>query len=266
MQFINPKLILINPYQPRKVFREEDLYNLAESIKEYGILQPLLVRKVEDKYYLIAGERRLRAALLLKLDTVPVLVDDFSNVDIAVVALVENIQRKNLNAIEEALGYRGLIEEFHLTQEALAKKIGKSRVYVANILRLLHLSDKIQKLLLDNKISYGVVKPLISIKDEEVQNSFAEKILKENLTARKVEKLVRDYLKKGTEKKVAPKEKYRYLEEICSRRLGTKVKISKQKNKAKLEIEFYSEEDLNRIIDILNPRDREITKVKNFCI
>lgn len=274
MEYLDPQIIAANPYQPRLEFTGEELHALARSIKEYGILQPLVVRKTEEGYQLIAGERRLRAARLLKLTKVPVIVADFTDQASATLALIENIQRQNLNPLEEALGYKLLREEFALTQEDIARKTGKSRSYIANILRLLHLAPGVQHLLLQNRLTMGQAKPLLAVTDQHSQLNLAHSIIEKNLSARQVEKLVKKAkILSAVKDNINNKEReissdyQKYLEDMLRRRLGTDVKLKLGENKSTLELTFYSQEDLERLLDIIDPPQQEETKTpKGFCI
>lgn len=234
-----------NPYQPRNVFDEQSLEGLVNSIKEHGIIQPLVVTKISDDFYeLIVGERRLRAAKILNLEKVPVIIRSVESSKKLELSLIENIQRKDLNPIERARAYQRLIDEFNLTQEEVAKKIGKARATVANTLRLLTLSTPIQKAIENEKISEGHAKILLSLDSLEKQEAMLKRILGVGLTVREVEQLVVSKRKKPVFKDLVLKEKEDRLQEA----LGTKVTIKKRGKKGKIIIEFYSEEDLENLI------------------
>lgn len=243
-----------NKEQPRKNFDEDSLHELAESIKQYGVIQPLLLQKRDNYYEIIAGERRWRAARIAGLKEVPAIIKEYSTQEIVEIALIENIQREDLNPIEEALAFEKLIKEFSLKQDEVAERVSKSRTAVTNSLRLLKLGSGVQQMLIDDIISSGHARALISIEDKELQYSLATKILDEKLSVRETEKLIKKLLEN---KPVKPqvKEKtdiiYKDLEEKIKSILGSKVSINKKaKNKGKIEIEYYSNEELDRIIDL----------------
>lgn len=247
-----------NREQPRKKFDEDALLELAESLKQYGILQPLLVQKRDDYYEIIAGERRWRAAKLAGLKEVPVIVKDLSDQEIMEISLIENIQREDLNPIEEAHAYKRLLTEFNLKQDEVAERVSKSRSAITNSMRLLKLCDKVQQMIIDEKLTMGHVRPLIGIEDPEEQYAIAQKIFDERLTVRETEKL----LKKIQKEKENPKKKedssvsmdflYENLEEQMKQILGTKVNIHpKKNNKGKIEIEYYSQDELNRLLELI---------------
>ena len=247
-----------NREQPRKKFDEDALLELAESLKQYGILQPLLVQKRDDYYEIIAGERRWRAAKLAGLKEVPVIVKELSDQEIMEISLIENIQREDLNPIEEAHAYKRLLTEFNLKQDEVAERVSKSRSAITNSMRLLKLCDKVQHMIIDEKLTMGHVRPLIGIEDPEEQYAIAQKIFDERLTVRETEKL----LKKIQKEKENPKKKedssvsmdflYENLEEQMKQILGTKVNIHpKKNNKGKIEIEYYSQDELNRLLELI---------------
>ncbi len=247
-----------NREQPRKKFDEDALLELAESLKQYGILQPLLVQKRDDYYEIIAGERRWRAAKLAGLKEVPVIVKELSDQEIMEISLIENIQREDLNPIEEAHAYKRLLTEFNLKQDEVAERVSKSRSAITNSMRLLKLCDKVQQMIIDEKLTMGHVRPLIGIEDPEEQYAIAQKIFDERLTVRETEKL----LKKIQKEKENPKKKedssvsmdflYENLEEQMKQILGTKVNIHpKKNNKGKIEIEYYSQDELNRLLELI---------------
>ena len=245
-----------NRKQPRKIFDEEALNELAESIKQFGVIQPLVVQKREGYYEIIAGERRWRAAKLAGIKEIPVVIKDYSEEEIMEIALIENIQREDLNPIEEANAYKRLVEEYKLKQDELAKKVSKSRAAITNSMRLLKLCDEVQKMLSDGMISSGHARTLIAIEDKEKQIQIAKKIFENRLSVRETEKLVKDLLE--PKKIVKPEEKpddfiYKNLENRMKEVLGTKVKINrKSDNKGKIEIEYYSVEELERIMSIIH--------------
>ena len=253
------KISLVEPNreQPRKHFDEDGLLELAESIKQYGILQPLLVQEKNGYYEIIAGERRWRAAKLAGLKEVPVIVRNLNEQQIVEISLIENIQRENLNPIEEAQAFRRLMEEFHLKQDEIAERVSKSRTAVTNSMRLLKLSKQVQQMVIDEMISTGHARCLISIENEEMQHQIALRIFDEKLSVRETENLVRKLLQ---EKDTPPKKEkdpvlsaiYADLAEQMKRIFGTKVEIhQKNDQKGKIEIEYYSQEELNRLIELI---------------
>lgn len=247
-----------NREQPRKNFDEDALLELSDSIKMYGILQPLLVQDKDEYYEIIAGERRWRAAKMAKIKEVPVIIKNFTEQEILEISLIENIQREDLNPIEEAIAYKRLLEEFHLKQDEIAERVSKSRTAVTNSMRLLKLSDDVQQMLIDDMISSGHARALLAIDNPEKQYSIAQKIFDEKLSVRDTEKLV----KKIENEKENPVKKeeiidtkldiiYQDLEEKMKNILGTKVMIHKKDaNKGKIEIEYYSPEELDRIMEL----------------
>ena len=245
-----------NRDQPRKHFSEEGIEELASSIKQYGIIQPLLVQKREDYYEIIAGERRWRAAMKAGLKEVPVIVKDYSNREAVEISLIENIQREDLNPIEEALAYDRLIQEFELTQEQVAGRVSKSRSAVTNSLRLLKLADDVRQMVIAGDISEGHARTLLGLPNEEMQRLLAERIVKEKLSVRETEKLVKK-LTSNTPKKTKARDYQKEailgnLSEQLKVILGTKVSITeKGKSKGKIEIEYYSDDELNRIFEML---------------
>ena len=245
-----------NVNQPRKQFDEDALLELSESIKQYGVLQPLLVSDKKDYYEIIAGERRWRAAKLAGLKEIPVIVKEFSEQELVEISLIENIQREDLNPVEEAMAYKRLIDEFHLKQNEIAERVGKSRTAVTNAMRLLKLSEKVQQMLIDEMITAGHARAILSIADKEKQESIAMKIFDEKLSVRETEALVKRMLEPP---KTAKKSKfssaedaiYESLEEKMKSIMGTRVQIHRKKNdKGKIEIEYYSKDELERIIDL----------------
>ena len=242
-----------NRDQPRKNFDEDALLELSDSIKQFGVLQPLLVRKRKDYYEIIAGERRWRAAKLAGVKEVPVIVKEYTDQEILEIGLIENIQRENLNPIEEAIAFKRLLEEFNLKQDEVAERVSKSRTAVTNSMRLLKLSDKVQQMIIDDMISTGHARALLAIDDPELQYTLANKIFE--LSVRETEKLVKEIKnpKKPKEKKVMENAFiYQDLEEKMKGVFGTKVSIaSKGKGKGKIEIEYYSDDELEHLFDMM---------------
>ena len=242
-----------NKDQPRKQFDEDALMELSDSIKQFGIIQPLVVQEKNGFYEIIAGERRWRAAKMAGLKEVPVIIKNYTDLEIVEISLIENIQRENLNPIEEALAYKRLLEEFHLKQDEVAERVSKSRTAVTNSMRLLKLDNRVQQMVIDDMLSTGHARALLGIEDPELQASTAAKVFDEKLSVREVEKLVKNIQNGKTEKK---KEQpvhdfiYQDLEEKMKAAVGTKVIIhQKAKGKGKIEIEYYSPEDLERIME-----------------
>lgn len=243
-----------NPYQPRKEFDADALAELADSIKEHGIIQPLIVRKSIKGFELVAGERRLRAAEKAGLTRVPVIVKSYSDQQLMEIALIENLQREDLNPLEEAEAYYKLMEHCSFTQEQLAQKVGKSRPHVANMLRLLHLSDNIRRLVADSKLSMGHARTLLSIEDPKVQWQLANDVVNNDLSVRQLEELVKNLRVSRETKAKKPIKKEAGLVQVEERlrsRFGTAVQIKKGTKKGKIEIEFYSNEDLQRLLELL---------------
>ena len=244
-----------NLNQPRRHFDEDALMELSESIKQYGVLQPLLVSDKKDYFEIIAGERRWRAAKMAGLKEVPVVVKEFTDQEIVEISLIENIQREDLNPIEEAMAYKRLMEEFHLKQDEIADRVAKSRTAVTNSMRLLKLSSKVQEMVIADMISAGHARALLGISDEALQETTAMKVFDEKLSVRETEKLVKNLVspakKVKTEKNTAEDAIYESLEEKMKGIMGTKVSIQRKKNnKGKIEIEYYSRDELERIIDL----------------
>jgi ParB family chromosome partitioning protein len=230
---------------------KEALQELSNSIKEHGVVQPIIVRKLDDSYQIVAGERRWRAARLAGLKIVPVVVKDYSNVQVMEIALIENLQRQDLNSIEEALSYKSLIEEQDMTQENIANRIGKSRSAIANTLRLLNLPEEIRNMVVHGKISAGHARALLTVEDKNKQMEIAQKIIDQQLNVRDIEKLVMQ--KDKTEQKKENKKDIEIveLEEQLKKTFATKVNILHKKNRGKIEIEYYSNDDLERILELL---------------
>lgn len=242
-----------NKTQPRRTFNEDSLIELSESIKQHGIVQPLVVAKQKDYYEIIAGERRWRAAKIAGLKEVPVIIKDYSPQEIMEVALIENIQREDLNPIEEAKAYKNLIDEYNLKQDQVAEKVSKSRTAVTNALRLLKLDDRVQEMLINENISSGHARALLGLDDAEKQYNIATQIFDEKLSVRETEKLVKQINR--PEQPPKPKKElkndfvYRDIEEKLKEKIGTKVKINrKTEDKGKIEIEYYSPEELEKIL------------------
>lgn len=247
-----------NREQPRKNFDEDALQELADSIKQFGLLQPILVQDRKTYYEIIAGERRWRAAKLAGLKEVPVIIRDYSDQEIVEISLIENIQREDLNPIEEAQAYKRLLTEFNLKQDEVAERVSKSRTAVTNSMRLLKLCDEVQQMIIDDMLSTGHARALITIEDPEQQYTIAQKIFDEKLSVRDVEKLVKNLnkpekIKKGTSDDNGLDIIYQDVAEKLKQSLGTKVEISSKGNGAgKIEIEFYNHDDLDKIIELLS--------------
>lgn len=255
--FLKLSLIEPNRNQPRTEFNEEALAELAESLKEFGVLQPILVQKKEDGYEIIAGERRWRAAKLAGLKEVPVVIREYTKQQTMEIALIENVQREDLNPIEEARAYQSLMQEFGLKQEEIASRVSKNRVTITNSMRLLKLDERVQELLIENQISGGHARALLTLEDGNLQFQLAQRIVKEGLNVRETEKLV-----KSLSNKKEPKEKkkeddgliliFREMENRMKTTMGTKVSINrKDKSKGRVEIEYYSEAELERIVELI---------------
>ncbi|MCR3761130.1 ParB/RepB/Spo0J family partition protein [Clostridium felsineum] len=253
-QKISLNLIRPNEHQPRKNFDGDKIVQLAESIKEHGIVQPLILKKKDKQYIIVAGERRFRAAKSLGLKEVPAVIIDATEKEILEISLIENIQREDLNPIEEALAYKRLIEDFELTQEQLSQRIGKSRVAITNCMRLLNLDERVQDYLIDGVISEGHGRVLLTISDKDDQYKLSQKIIDEDLSVRATEKLLKTYKESSDKNTEKSSEENQYIVDIRDKLegyFGTKVLLKSNKNKGKIEIEYYSNEDLQRIIDIL---------------
>ena len=254
------KITMVEPNrkQPRKNFDEDALQELADSIRQFGLIQPILVQDRKDHYEIIAGERRWRAAKIAGLKEVPVIIRNYSEKEIMEISLIENIQREDLNPIEEAQAYKRLLEEFHLKQDEVAERVSKSRAAVTNSMRLLKLGEEVQQMLIDDMISTGHARALLAIENQEEQYTIAQKIFDEKLSVRDVEKLVKNLNKPAKNpKKTTPADKtmeaiYLDLEEKLKNRLSTKVTVTSKGNGAgKIEIEFYNHEDLDRLMDLM---------------
>ncbi|KLU68314.1 MAG: hypothetical protein RHS_5854 [Robinsoniella sp. RHS] len=246
-----------NREQPRKKFDEDALLELAESIKQFGVIQPLIVQKKGDYYEIIAGERRWRAAKIAGLKEVPVIIKNYTNQERVEISLIENIQREDLNPIEEAHAYKRLLNEFNLKQDEVAERVSKSRTAVTNSMRLLKLDDRVQQMVIDDMISTGHARALLSIEDKELQYTVANRIFDEKLSVRETEKLMKTIQLEKTEKKTDEKNTvnsliYKDIEEKIKAILGTKVIVDhKSNNKGKIQIEYYSNEELERIVEML---------------
>ncbi len=254
IQEIDIDLISPNPNQPRKVFEQDKLEELTESIKKYGVIQPIIVRKEGDFYTIIAGERRWRACNNAGIKTIPCIVRDIEHRNASEIALIENIQREDLNPIDEANAYEFIMDRYGITQEQVSNIVGKSRVYVTNILRLSNLDEYVKDKIVKNLLTAGHGRAILSF-DKEKQRTIADTIIKDNLSVRDVEKLVK--ASKKPKRNVKPeKDKYiAYLEEMLTDKFSSKVNIKSNKNKGKIEIEYHSSEDLNRILDLLKIED-----------
>lgn len=244
-----------NRNQPRKNFDEDALLELSESIKQFGIIQPLVVQKRKDYYEIIAGERRWRAAKMAGLKEVPVIIKDYTDQEIVEISLIENIQREDLNPIEEAQAFKRLLTEFHLKQDEVAEKVSKSRTAVTNSMRLLKLDERVQQMVIDDMLSTGHARALLTTDDKEQQYSLANKIFEEKMSVREVEHMMQALQKPKTEKKrkeeVPNKFIYEDVEEKLKNILGTKVSVNhKKNNKGKIEIEYYSNEELERLLEL----------------
>ena len=240
-----------NPYQPRKVFDDEALNELSESIKEHGVFQPIIVKKSIKGYEIIAGERRYRASKLAGLKTIPAIIRDFTDSQMMEIALLENLQRENLNVIEEAIAYKSMIENLDLTQEQLSKRVGKSRSHITNILGLLRLPKEVQKQVIQGNITMGHARMLSKLEDNNKIIELANKIVKESLTVRDIEDLGTEEKKKKPIIKKETSNEYKYVEEMLRDKLDTKVKIKD----LKIQISFTNNADLNRILEVLNVKE-----------
>lgn len=254
-QMMKINMVEPNRDQPRKKFEEDALLELADSIKQFGVLQPLLVRKRKDYYEIIAGERRWRAAKMAGVKEVPVIIKDYTEQEIVEIGLIENIQRENLNPIEEAIAFKKLLEEFNLKQDEVAERVSKSRTAVTNSMRLLKLDERVQEMIVDDMISTGHARALLAIDDKEQQYDLANKIFDEKLSVRETEKLVKEIKnpkKPKMKKKVENEFVYTDLENRMKEVMGTKVNISSKGNgKGKIEIEYYSDDELERMFEMI---------------
>lgn len=252
---VNLKELRPNPYQPRKVFNESAIAELMESIKEHGILQPIIVRKSIKGYEIVVGERRFRAAKEAGLKTMPVIVKEFTEQKMMEIALIENLQREDLNPIEEAQAYQKLMEHLNLTQEELAGRVGKSRPHIANFVRLLQLPNPVQDMLSEGLLSMGHGRALLGLKKKTKMQAVVERCVKDRLNVRQLEKLIQQVnqnVSRETKKKTADKNVFIIEKESSLRdHFGTSVSIKRTKRKGKIEIEFFSDEDLERILDLI---------------
>lgn len=246
-------MIKPNEKQPRKNFDAEKIEQLAESIREHGIVQPVVLKREDEIYIIIAGERRWRAAKAAGIKEIPAVIMDITDKEILEISLIENIQREDLNPIEEAVAYKRLIDEFSLTQEELSKRVGKSRTAVTNCLRLMNLDSRVQEYLIEGILSEGHGRALLAISNKDIQYNLAKTIIDEGLNVRDIEKLIKGLNNVKHEKVKDNKENIFYLDikDKLQEYFGTKVQLISKKNKGKIEIEYYSEDDLQRILDIL---------------
>jgi ParB family chromosome partitioning protein len=250
------KIIDIEPNreQPRKIFNEDSLQELADSIKQFGVIQPLVVQKKDNRYEIIAGERRWRASKLAGIKEVPVIIKDYTPQEIMEISLIENIQREDLNPIEEAIAFQKLINEFKLKQDDLAERISKSRSAISNAMRLLNLDERVQQMLIDEMISSGHARALLAIEDKEEQYKIANRVFDEKLNVRDIERIVKELTGNTKEKKIKTENSFIYknIEDEIRSVLGTKVLISNKDNKkGKIQIEYYSQDELERIVDLI---------------
>lgn len=256
-KLVKINMIEPNREQPRRNFEEDSLLELAESIKQFGVLQPLLVQKKDGYYEIIAGERRWRAAKLAGVKEVPVIIREYSKQEVVEIALIENIQRENLNPVEEAQAYKRLMEEFSMKQDEIAERVGKSRTAVTNSIRLLKLDERVQQMLISEMLTTGHARALLSIEDKELQYNTAVKVFDEKISVRETEKLVKEVLKPAGKEKPQEKDRaqdliYEQLEEKIKGIIGSKVAIHrKTKDKGKIEISYFSQEELERIVELL---------------
>ncbi len=245
-----------NPYQPRQVFNEEALQELAASIKEHGVFQPIIIKKSIKGYEIIAGERRVKASQMAGLTEIPAIIRNFSDEEMMEIALLENLQRENLNPMEESRAYKKLIEALNITQEELAKKLGKSRSYITNMIGLQTLPDTVQNLISENKLTMGHARVLSKLESKEQQQELANKVINEGMSVRQLETLTQSPEQFARthkiQKHVSKTNEYQYLEEELCDKLGTKVKIKSNK----IEISFVNGNDLNRLLEIMNLETR----------
>lgn len=255
--FIKLSLIEPNRDQPRKDFNEEMLQELAESIKQYGVLQPLLVQKKGDYYEIIAGERRWRAAKIAGLKEIPVVIREYSKQESVEIALIENVQREDLNPIEEAMAYQQLMSEFGLKQDEIAARVSKSRVTITNSMRLLKLDSRVRDMVIKGELSSGHARAILAVEDHEEQFAIAQRVVKDRLSVREIEKLVKLISKGNNKKEKEPEDQsltmiFQELENKMKTIMGTKVSINKKdKNKGRIEIEYYSAAELERLVDLI---------------
>lgn len=252
---ISINLIKNNSEQPRKIFDNDKILELSESIKNHGIVQPLILRKVDNSYIIVAGERRWRAAKLAGLKEVPAIIMDLTDKDVLEISLIENIQRQDLNPIEEAISFKKLIDDFKITQDELSKRLGKSRTSLANTMRLLNLCESVQQYIIEGVISEGHGRALLAISDNKNQELIAQKIIDDTLSVRETEKLIKSINtpKQKNNKNILDENiYYKDIKDRLQNHFGTKVMINSKKNKGKIEIEYYSQEDLERILEIIS--------------
>lgn len=249
--------IKTNENQPRKYFDNDKIIELSESIKQHGIIQPLILKKEDDVYMIIAGERRWRAAKQIGLKEVPAIIMDINDRELLEVSLIENIQREDLNPIEEAIAYQRLLSDFQLTQGELSERIGKSRTAITNTMRLLNLDDRVQSYIIEGILSEGHGRAILGLQDNNKQYEISQKVIDEGLSVRETEKLIKIINENKEKKKVRESNNqlepyYNDIKDKLQGHLGTKVNITDRNNKGKIEIEYYSQEDLQRILDIMN--------------
>ena len=249
------RLIEANSGQPRAYFDEDSLSELAESVKKYGVIQPIIVRKQDDHYEIVAGERRWRAAKLAGLKEIPAIIKDYGEQEMAEISLIENLQRQDLNPIEEARAYQTLIKKYHLKQDEIAERVSKGRTVITNALRLLKLDQKVQEMLIEGLLTTGHAKVLLGLEAKEQQIEVAERIVDDQLSVRETERLIKSMLnKKEThqQKELPNQSLYQQIEEKMKQKIGTMVKIKRKADqKGKIEIDYYSADDLERIIELL---------------
>lgn len=253
--YIDINLIKANEGQPRKNFDEEKIIQLSESIKEHGVIQPVILKKENKTYTIIAGERRWRACKIAGVKEIPAIIMNLSDKEILEISLIENIQRQDLNPIEEAVAFRKLIDDFNLTQEQLSIRIGKSRTAITNCLRLLNLDSRVQEYLIDGVITEGHGRALLALEDKDIQYKLAQSIIDEGLSVRETEKLIKSINLQKKVEKIKVKQQNPYYSDIKEKLeslFETKVILADKKDKGKIEIEYYSQEDLQRILDILH--------------
>lgn len=249
------RLIEANSGQPRAYFDEDSLSELAESIKKYGVIQPIIVRKQDDHYEIVAGERRWRAAKLAGLKEIPAIIKDYGEQEMAEISLIENLQREDLNPIEEARAYQTLIKKYHLKQDEIAERVSKGRTVITNALRLLKLDQKVQEMLIEGLLTTGHAKVLLGLDVKEQQVEVAERIVDDQLSVRETERLIKSMLNKKEihkQKELPNQSLYQQIEEKMKQKIGTMVKIKRKADqKGKIEIDYYSADDLERIIELL---------------
>ncbi|MBR5467633.1 MAG: ParB/RepB/Spo0J family partition protein [Firmicutes bacterium] len=259
IEMIDINKIEPNRLQPRKQFEEGALEELAASIKEFGVIQPIIVKEKGDYYELIAGERRWRASKIAGIKKIPAVVKKYDEKDIFAIALIENLQREDLNPMEEAAGYKKLADDLSISQEEIAKKVGKSRSAVANSMRLLNLDERVQNFVKEGKLSSGHARTLLAVEDKDAQFEMAERILEDDLSVRNTENMVKMYAVRNAEKGEKEEKPSKFnteyfgdIEDKLKNILGTKVKLKNKANKGKIEIEFYSDDDLDRLMGLIN--------------